>query len=52
MACKVNAVPAKGYNNNVVELGWQFTTVYDPTAGYAFKGFLQNALASTVLNPA
>jgi hypothetical protein len=52
MCGKVNAVPAKGYNENVVELTWQFSSVFDETANYAFTCVVQNGLPVNKLDPA
>jgi len=52
MCGKVNAVPAKGYNENVIELTWQFSSVYDSTANYAFTSTVVNSLPTTQLDPA
>ena len=52
MCGKVNAVPAKGYNENVVELTWQFSSVFDETANYAFTCVVQNGLPVNQLDPA
>ncbi len=52
MCGKVNAVPAKGYNENVIELTWQFSSVFDPTANYAFTAVVTNGLPTNTLAPA